>query len=607
MDHELMTVLDLDALQPAKSIVLLALEHYESADLFQQLLSVNSALEALTESMHKLRAEQEYQQSRDVLTLVQKFEEIQKIVRDKFNLRARGLLRGVRTRLFPDRVPDELLLKIVNHFESSLDETTLSFDSNYGFAGNITTIKNIRLTCRRLCEISSHLLLPCVHVSPSLSSLEHLDQVARHPTISQGLRLFVVDVADLRLIAAQNFHRFSRSCFARLGEILEHYESECDGIYSRRRNYYIKKAERVYNILSPFMKSGLFASDLDDIDSLNEPELSLRFLLVQERARIQKLYTEQVDTLWSGRFTRAVAAAAARSRSRVYLHIRNIWKDEDDPDRFGVYEALYEDPNLDIDFQFVIRSTRMHVGQRWQTGGLDQTSKYPQSVLHELPLAICEAGATLTGFKIDISGPVRPPFPTLGITQDQISALGQASKNLEVLSFRINGSLGREGLSTYLSAVTNPHKIRILSLKLSFIKNFSVNPPSNPDAVGPLQLLDTWERLETLTLKNFSMHLDELRKLLAVLKPGVNMIFDGIRLLSGTWEEALDCIRSKASDDSELIGPSGAEVQARDFDYEGIFGDEFGYSAATQYIRSYYGIDNPFREDDEATEILGEP
>lgn len=51
------------------------------------------------------------------------------------------------------------------------------------------------------------------------------------------------------------------------------------------------------------------------------------------------------------------------------------------------------------------------------------------------------------------------------------------------------------------------------------------------------------------------MHLNELRGLLSVLKPGVNILFDGIELLSGTWEEALGCIRSKAGLGSQVIVP----------------------------------------------------
>lgn len=575
MDPELIANLELDALQPkTKSIVLLALMYCESDDLFQQLLSVDSALEALEESLEQLADEakdihggsendDEYYvrdlQSSDLVKFIGKFEELQTTVRGRFNLRAQKLLQGIRTRSFPSEFPDEVLLNIVDCFKSTLNQSQLYLDK--GFASNIKTVQSIRLTCRQLCEISSHLLVPCMHITPTLSSLERLDQVLSHPLISRGLRLLCVSLPILKASVAEDFNRFCDFFYDKLLNLLQCYHpypGRREAIAERIGDF-IKKADYAWYDLHGLKESGLINFD-NDAD-LNLPRLCLRRLLLRlllrEHVRYRELHQQQEEILWSRRLTRTVAAAAARSSSGICLHITDYLRptDLEGCDPYNLRKALDDDPYLDVDLEFLIKSTRVLEGQRWQSLSVDHTSKSPQSILYELPLAICAAGAKLTGFVIDTSSPFDPPFPILNITQAQISALGRAFKNLEAFKFRMPGFIEGEGFSSYLSAVTGARKIRNLSLGLGFKQDPMADPSFNPITLVPVRILGTWDRLETLTLENCAMHLSELRGLLGVLKPGVNILFDGIKLLSGTWEEALGCIRSKAGPGAQVIVP----------------------------------------------------
>lgn len=566
MDPELIANLELDALQPkTKSIVLLALMHCESDDLFQQLLSVDSALEALEESLEQLADEakdihggsefdDEYYvgdlQSSDLVKFIGKFEELQTTVRGRFNLRAQKQLQGTRTRSFPSEFPDEVLLNIVNCFKSTLDKSQLYLDK--GFASNIKTIQSIRLTCRRLCEISSHLLVPCMHITPTLSSLEHLDQVLSHPLISRGLRLLCVGVPILKAGVAEDFNRFCDLFLDRLLNLLHWYypyPSQPEAITERVTGY-MKKRGHAWHALHRFKEYGLI--NYDNVSYLDLPRLSLRRLLLRpllrEHVRYRELHQNQEEILSSDRLTRTVAAAAAKSRYGICLHITDTLTptDMEGRDSYNLRKSLDDDPYLDVDLEFFIKSTRVLEGQRWQELDVDHTSKFPQSILYELPLAICAAGAKLTGFAIDASSAFA--FPILNITQEQISALGRVFSNLEAFKFRMPGYIHGEGFSSYLSAVTGAQKIRNLSLDSGFIQD----PTANPLALVPVRLSGTWDRLETLTLAHYAMHLNELRELLGVLKPGVKILFDGIELSSGTWEEALCCIRSKAGLGSQV-------------------------------------------------------
>lgn len=599
MDLELIANLELDALQPkTKSIVLLALMHCESDDLFQQLLSVDSALEALEESLEQLADEakdihggsefdDEYYirdlQSSDLVKFIGKFEELQTTVRGRFNLRAQKLLQVIRTRSFPSEFPDEVLLHIVNCFQSTLNKSQLYLDK--GFASNIKTIQSIRLTCRRLCEISSHLLVPYMHITPTLSSLEHLDQVLSHPLISRGLRLLCVSVPILEAGVAENFNRFCDLSFDKLLNLLEWYypiPGRPEAITERIGDF-MKKGDHAWYDLRVLEESGLinFDNDADlDLRRLSLRRLLLR-LLLREHVCYRELHQEQEEILWSDRLTRTVAAAAARSPSGICLHITDTLTptDLEGCDPYGLRKALDDDPYLDVDLEYLIKSTRVLEGKRWQDLDVDHTSKFPQSILYELPLAICAAGATLTGFVINISSPFDRPIPILNITQEHISALGRACKNLEAFKFRMPGYIGGEGFSSYLSAVTDAPKIKNLSLGLGFNQDPNANPFFFPIALLPVRISGTWDRLETLTLENHGMHLNELRGLLGVLKPGVNILFDGIKLLSGTWEEALGCIRSKAGLGSQVIVPGYWDCAIMsESDYWEIFeNDNWGY------------------------------
>lgn len=617
MDPELIADLELDALQPKpKSMVLLALTCCESDDLFQQLLSVDSALEALEESLEQLADEakdihggsefdDEYYvadvQSSDLVKLIGKFEELQTTVRGRFNLRARKLLQGVRTRSFPSEFPDEVLLNIVDCFENTLDKSQLYLDK--GFASNIKTVQSIRLTCRRLCEISSHLLVPCMHITPTLSSLTHLDQVLSHPLISRGLWLLCVGVPILKAGVAKDFNRFCDLFLDRLLNLLHWYypyPSQPEAITERMEGY-MKKGDHAWYALHRFKESGLI--NFDNVSYLDLPRLSLRRLLLRpllrEHVRYRELHQNQEEILWSDRLTRTVAAAAAKSRYGICLHITDTLTPTDMEGRYpyNLRKALDDDPYLDVDLEFFIRSTSTRVleGQRWQELDVDHTSKFPQSLLYELPLAICAAGAKLTGFVIDTSSPFDPPFPTLNITQEQISALGRVFKNLEAFKFRMPGYIDGEGFSSYLSAVTGARKIRNLSLGLGFIQAPTANPSFNPIAVVPVRISETWDRLETLTLENYGLHLNELRGLLGVLKPGVNILLDGIELFSGTWEEALCCIRSKAGLGSQVTVRSPWDcVIMSESDYWEIFeiwqNGDWGYVATLGRARRVRAI-----------------
>lgn len=91
-------------------------------------------------------------------------------------------------------LPDELLMGIFRHLR------------------NCDDIKRLRLSSKRINMTSSHLLINTLHVSPIPKSLERLDEVSRHPTISRGVRRLVASVDAYTPDLARDVQTFSERC-----------------------------------------------------------------------------------------------------------------------------------------------------------------------------------------------------------------------------------------------------------------------------------------------------------------------------------------------------------------------------------------------------------
>jgi hypothetical protein len=511
---------------------------------------------------------------------------------------------------FPDEFPDEVLLKIVGCFESSFDETLLHFDSDLDL--NIKTIQSIRLTCKRLCQISSQLLIPYIHVTPSLKSLDQVVKVASHPTISRGVRRVFIDVKLVEEKAVEYLEYYFTYQEAALERIMDYYGMDNPGMITIESERFLVKAGFVLTIMEslhpPRNENG---PPLIHKLHLDEPQLSIRRLLQQGYARCQERYQEQNEIIRSGRFVSDVAEAIAKLGPSVHLYISDNHDNPSINDRYGLMQALREHGDRDMDSEFIMKLTDKYSVLGWKSvlegRGDEQTCQSLQSIFYRLPLAIKAAGGNLTGFTIDMGGCFQsfaPPVLIGYMTKEVASDLEEAFRSLQSFSFRVQAPLWAPSLSTFLSAVVGSQQLSNLSLDLVPIGHHLMG-----DAVadaGTIRLLglpeNSWGRLKSLSLKRFYIHLGQLKQMLSVVQPGCDLILDGIWLLSGSWAEALDDIRSKAGLGSYLICPRGQECNEMQMGpYEEIFGDyymestDLPVSKATRYIRSIDGYDNPLR------------
>lgn len=637
--------------------------HFESSDCFQQMLSIDSALEALSMSKNNLalklqaladdeglemplylspgdweqvisslayhrhssenqplspQGAAEYdtiQQSlADLAILAKTFEELQAAARHRFELRARSLRQG-RTGIMD--FPDEVLMIIFENFRLPMD-----FPIFPPYPGDnkddITTIKNIRLTCLRFRQNSSHLLVRYLNVSPDVSSLNHLERISSHPEISRGERILRIDLRYYSAAIAADFQAFSTMCYERLSRELgwlteqAQYEDtpQCrylpTGMTLESAKVSITGMLHILSLWEPFRNG----THIEESAHLHEVALALR----RGHRRYRKLFQQQDRILQDGHFARAVAAAASKSK---------VWLFMSDTDReicFGNdrYELQREKLGR-LDFMLIANPYRLQYDltpmikpqHSWLADG-NAAEEVPNSLLYEIPLAMRTAEVNLVGFEVNMHC---PHSLNLDISKEQLSDLTEVTKDLKTFKFCTRKLLGRRtdpvpraedltGFYAYLRATMGPRLVPNLHLELA--NGFGL-PDGIQFPIKPLLGSLDWHGLKSAVLEHVDVDLQDLKNIMGMLQPGTRLVLKDIRLGSGTWAAALDSLRSKVSRDSWLAYPKGAECDLMTaMEYANAFCEFYGSSRATLYITSVEGVENPLRNYNEAGEASAE-
>ncbi|KAK7698291.1 hypothetical protein SLS64_012656 [Diaporthe eres] len=627
-----------DALRPALPSIQLALRHVDSDDYFQQLLSIDSALEALDMSRNTLvlTLQDAIDQGltsvdeaikgpiAELESVAQRFKKLQTAARNGFNLRARSLRKdkvGIMD------LPNELLLKIFDNLKWRLDDPNFFFFFRGDHDAYRPAIQNVRLTCRLFLQMSSHLLVRRLDISPSVSSLAHLEEVTRHPEIPRGERLFRIDLRYYSAAIARDLQAFAVMCDEKLRERIKNFETLIrfsDQGYGAslspeaRKNVEdgLVRARRILSSWEPFTNG----MPIEEGASLNAAALTLQ----RGHEHYRELFQQQQEILRDGYFARTVAEAAARSGSDVWLSM----SDTEPRDKLSQYlDEDFEDGPSDLDLfadPDVLVQTSLIQTQAWWRAEDDEAREIPQSLLYELPLAMRTTEARLAGVAVNISHPCKL---NLRMSQDQRDGLSEVAEGLVAFIFRMNrdNSQDSEGtrpsigemtdLYAYLRAAMGPQSVPILWVSLPSICGSDDGGNSWGTLfrfpIGPLLGSTNWHRLRFARFEHLRLRLLDLEKLMGMLESEVRFQLKDIYLKGGTWAAALDCLRSKAAWGSDLLLPNGADCRRMtDVQYSDIFdpGDQYGQvSKATQYITSVEGVTNPCRRSDEAIEANPEP
>jgi hypothetical protein len=155
-------------------------------------------------------------------SLRQLAKDIESSLREAVNILSRPTLRPLHIL----DLPDELLIKISGYVKGwephgrSLSES----------GGGVREIKTLRLTCKRFCNISTHLLIHFVRVELNPSSLSRLENISRHPAISRGVQGVRVNLHFCSSVLTEDiwaFGNFNVEKFREMNEFLERASSLC--------------------------------------------------------------------------------------------------------------------------------------------------------------------------------------------------------------------------------------------------------------------------------------------------------------------------------------------------------------------------------------------
>lgn len=117
----------------------------------------------------------------------------------------------------------------------------------------------------------------------------------------------------------------------------------------------------------------------------------------------------------------------------------------------------------------------------------------------------------------------------------------------------------------------------------------------NSRSVGNTISLLPWTKLRKVSLGCFSIRFDEFATCLEKLEPGAYIMLESVCLLTGTWADLLDLLRTKADRASDVKYPQGGEL-VQSVDLKQYFSSfECPKGPVGQYIRGVIS-QNPLRQ-----------
>jgi hypothetical protein len=512
-------------------------------------------------------------------------------------------------------LPDELLRMIFGQFKNQLMSTEDYFYlPDYGNWIGLKDIKNIRLTCRRFCNTSSHLLLRHIDVSMLPSSLAHLEEVSRHQLLSKGiqavrvhLNYFSADLATdiihfttLAITDLENTIRFNRACFQRVSD------EQPFNVPHEKLGSAIDKAELIFEEWLEFLN---VLQDSDGDPKIIEEEIAESKEvagLVSAHEIYRQQYLAQESVLKDGAFVQAIATAMSKMPTAKRLFVGDLFGDFDNGRRDYVkpFVDAVEDP------ESLAAGGTVMMALNWDYAWSKQLDDQPKEILPQLLMTAFDNDILINYLRLELSSPADLSIP---VTQEQLQQLAAGTEHMRVFDFRgfASGSGGRltddyspEQIGSFYSLISScmgGKALTRLDLDLSFaLDRFD---PQRHVSMGSLLASRHCPDLEILHLSNFPLHLRELKKFLEGLNGPLRIFLDYIWLLSGTWAEALDLIRHKASRRESYVScPRGAECDDMSKeDTQAIFGkssfdsyDDERKGKATWYIRGY-AKHNPLR------------
>lgn len=444
-----------------------------------------------------------------------RLEEMRDTMRRTINEAVRPFLRPLNIL----DLPDELLRHIFLHVRG--DTTTFNFDDCDDGGDDVEQVKDLRLTCRRFCATSSHLLMFYVKVDLTPESLAHLDRVSQHPTISKGIRAVKVCLGGhFESEISHDTRAFARYQISKLASSADVWEDKPFDVL-------LTAYDRAISITESFNEAA--QNGLDE----SRPE---HVMLGNAQECYRNHYKFQVF-LHRGAFARAIVSAMLRMPTATWLSIQDT-RPMLGPDHKAsiIFPEDLEDLSM---LQLKLQAPRFSWGME-RNGGL---SSPPVDLTPGILSSIGEAGIRLIGLKIDV--PLPENLSLFSADQVKPSKLQASSKQLSVFTFRLRHAVLLSAkavplLKVFLSTILQTSSLRIIDL--CFDSTYK-DPFHTQSTISMATMLfpQLWPSLEKLSFEG-PFCCDDLRKLVNHIGSDVKLQWSGY-LLDESWAEVLEVLR----------------------------------------------------------------
>lgn len=514
----------------------------------------------------------------------------------------RAINEAVRPSLRPLNIldlPDELLRHIFLHVRGRTSMYKLVFHY-YLNRGDVKQVKKLRLTCRRFCTTSSHLLMFYVKVNLTSESLALLDKVSRHPTISKGIRAIKICLgrhfdADF----SRELPAFAQHHATKLRNSINPWRMSIRHGFSRERTTRevlqnaIDRGTRIAKLCDEAAQHGL--------DETCPEHVSL--------GMAQEYYRQNCESqiiLQRGPFAQAIVSAMARMPTATWLSIQ-------DEDTEAITESVrkYEMINpQDLESLDTLRPKLQAPSFSWSRARYSGLRSPPIDVIPSILLSIGEAGIPLLG--LDLEVPLPDNLSSFSTDQVEPSKLQASSQQLKAFAFRPHHAVALPPEATalltgFLSTILRTSSLQRIDLCFDFMYKNTGRPQltARAPSMAHILLSYTWPSLKELSF-NGPFCLADLQKVVNHIDKDVELEWSGC-LTDASWAEVLDVLRGCGLRTAITLGDTsgsiaGAEcVNMSEDEMRLIFRDLIferhlePVSRATRYIRGW-AAQNPVTE-----------
>lgn len=462
-------------------------------------------------------------------------------------------------------MPDEILMIIFGHAEGWIEAADDPWDRRKG----VDDIRNIRLTSRRFHNCSSHLLLYNVCVELTEESLSRFEEISRHPLISNGIRgvHVALDFYDSVLASDRRklgFHIYER--LIRIGKVTQvainkqHKRSSASNKFVNSTDKEIEQAmesmRRGWDILVVLSRCIYTDPTKDDTNEMT----ACRSMLVRAHDRYRQCYESQERLRLSGKFPEALAAAMSRLSRIERMEFLDGKHQTLYFRRQESFHAITHDP--EALYRWMISPVYW---EHAKTPGRGQPSL---GLLVKIPAAVGGAGVKLEQIRFRLALPedTSEMFPNV-----------QESQNIRALVTKLQRFHARFAYFPHQRIIRTTQTPRMAAGILHFITTFldtdslkgigldfaslwGTRTGAEAFNLGLLIQERSWPNLENFLAIGVSLRMAALKAFVHLRQRPTAFRLEQVRLSSGTWAEVLDILRTKSSQRSNLMRPSGAEI-----------------------------------------------